>query len=191
MLRRSLALILVLCPAIAAADSMDGLLARGPLVLVENDPKGKFSGATGIISVDAPLERVWKTITDFSHYKEFVPKVVSCRIVKGENTSDPHVRWEIDTPVFNTVYTIHYHVDGALHTILGDQVEGALKDSHWEWHMEAVSPTRTIIYYKSQARHFSSFLEGVEDSQQTITIGVNVGGAVTLLRAIKKRSEQQ
>lgn len=191
MLRRALALILVLCPAISAAETLDSLLARGPLVLVESDPKGKFGAATGIISVDAPLEHVWKTILDFEKYKEFVPKVVSCKVVSGANTYDPHVRWEIDTPVFNTVYTIHYHVNDALHTIAGDQVEGALKDSHWEWRMEAVSPTRTVIYYKSQARHFSSFLEGVEDSQQTITIGVNVGGAVTLLRAIKKRAEQQ
>jgi ribosome-associated toxin RatA of RatAB toxin-antitoxin module len=184
------ALVVLLLPAIARPETLEGLLARGPVVLVESDPKGAFSSATGVIGINAPIEKVWTTILDFSKYKDFVPKVVGSKIVKGEGTTDPEVRWEIDTPVINTVYNVHYHPAEASHMINAEQVSGALKDSHWEYRVEPDGPGRTLIYYKSQARHFSSLLEGLEDSQQTITIGVNVGGALGLLRALKVRSEK-
>lgn len=170
---------------------MESLLARGPLVLVESDSKGRFGAATGVISVDAPIERVWKVVTTFERYKEFIPKVVSCRMVKGQNTSDPVLRWELDTPVINTIYSAHYHVEEALHTLTGDQVEGALRGSHFEVRLESAGPNRTLVYSKSQARNFSFFLEHLEDSLQSITVGVNVGGTVSWLRAIKKRSEER
>ncbi len=177
-------------PLAGSAETLEGLLARGPVVLVESDSKGSFSSATGVISINAPADRVWATLIDFPKYKEFMPKVVSSRIVKGEGTYDPEVRWEIDTPVMNTIYTVHYHINDALRVITVEQVAGALKDSHWEYRLESAGPSRTLIYYKSSARHFSSILENLEDSQQTITIGVNVGGALGILRAIKARSEK-
>jgi hypothetical protein len=175
---------------VALAETMDGLLARGPVVLVENDGKGRFTAATGVISVDAPIERVWKVVTAFEQYKEFVPKVISCRMVSGQHTSEPVLRWEMDTPIINTVYSARYHVDDSLHTLVGDQVEGALKGSHFEVRLDSAGQNRTLVYSKSQARNFSFFLDHLDDSLQSITIGINVGGTVAWLKAIKRRSEE-
>lgn len=185
----ALTIALLVCPVVARAETLEALLAKGTVMLVEDDAQGKFASATGIVEIGAPIDKVWATITDYASYKSFVPRVVSAKIVAGVGTYDPHVKLEIDTPVFNTVYTVHFHLNEATHTITGEWVEGALKGSHWEWRMETPSPGKTIVYYKSVSKNFSAFVESLDDKQQTMTVGVNVGGVLTVLHAIKKRAE--
>jgi ribosome-associated toxin RatA of RatAB toxin-antitoxin module len=179
--------ILAAVPLLVRADSLEALLAKGPLVLVENDAKGKFSAATGIIFIEAPLEKTWATVIDFARYKEFVPKVVEAEVAGAGN--ELKVTWELDVPGINTTYTVAYHLDPAAKTIVAEQVKGDLKGSKWAWQLEASGPNRTLIHYRSQALHFSRILESAEDDQKTITIGVNVGGVLTVLRALKTRVE--
>jgi ribosome-associated toxin RatA of RatAB toxin-antitoxin module len=183
-------ILLAFAPLIARAESLDELLAKGTVVLVENDAKGKFSSATGITVVNAPLEKVWGILINYNNYKNFIPKVVRSEVVQGAGTYDLHVKWEIDTPGWNTKYTVHYHLNEAIHVINAEWEDGALKDSKWEYRVEAAGPNKTIIYNKTMARHFSSILEGLEDQGQTITIGVNVGGALSYLKSIKTQAEK-
>ncbi len=191
MLRWTLLAALVMGAQAARADAtLDSMLAKGAVVLVENDAKGHFASATGIVAVDAPIEKVWATILDFGSYSEFVPKVVESKIVSGAGTNELRVHWEIEVPGPNTTYTLAYHVDPEKKSIEVEQVEGDLKGSRWGWRLEQVSPTRTLIHHRSAAKHFSSILESAEDESKSITIGVNVGGALALLRALKARAEK-
>jgi ribosome-associated toxin RatA of RatAB toxin-antitoxin module len=182
-------LLILLSPAAARADKLDTLLARGPVVVVEHDAKGRFSSATGVIAVESSIEKAWAAVTDFKAYPTFVPKVVKTEV----DDSDPKevkVKWELEVPGPNTVYTVRYKLDPAKHLIDVEQIGGDLKGSTWQWELESVSPTRTLIHYRSSAKHFSSILESAEDDQQTITIGVNVGGVLTLLRALQGKIQK-
>jgi len=191
---REAALLGILCslfaPAPARADALDALLARGPVVVVEQDAQRRFAAATGVIAVDASLEQTWTVMTDFERYTEFVPKVVVAKTLKV-STNERRVSWEIEVPGPNTEYRVLYHLDPIHYAIAAEQVGGDLQGSHWSYQLESLGPGRTLIRYTSSARHFSSILESLEDDQQTITIGVNVGAAVTLLRALKSRLESQ
>lgn len=162
-MRRLAVALLAFAPLVARAESLDELLAKGTVVLVENDAKGKFSSATGITVINAPIDKVWGIITNYGNYHTFIPKVVKSEVVGGAGTYDLHVKWELDTPGWNTKYTVHYHLNEALHTINAEWEDGALKDSHWEYRVEAAGPNKTIVYNKTMARHFSSILEGLED----------------------------
>jgi ribosome-associated toxin RatA of RatAB toxin-antitoxin module len=189
MSHRALALAFVLLPLAARAETLESLLGKGTVMLVEDDPEGKFAAATGIVEINAPIEKVWSVITNYGAYKDFVPRVASVKVVSGAGTYDPRVRLEIDTPVFNTVYTVHFHLNEANHSITGEWVEGALKGSHWDWKMESSGPGKTIVFYKSVSKNFSAFVESLDDKQQTMTVGINVGGVMTVLHAMKKRAE--
>jgi polyketide cyclase/dehydrase/lipid transport protein len=182
-------LLALLIAAAPPADTLESLLARGPLVSVETDAGGKFDAAVGFLDVDAPLDRVWAVLTDFAAYREFVPRVVG---------SDAHalprgarVKFEIESPGPNTKYTVQYALDPAAHVAEGRQVSGDLKGSAWRWELFETAPGRTRVRYTSRARNFSSILSALEDDAQTVTAGLNVGAEITMLRALKKRCEQQ
>src|SRR5258706_3756974 len=93
---------LALLIAAAPSDTLESLLARGPLVSVETDASGKFDAAVGFLDVAAPLQRVWAVLTGFGAYREFVP-----RVVKSEMQSlsgGARVQFEIESPRANTKY---------------------------------------------------------------------------------------
>ena len=181
------ACLLVALLAAPGVETLAALLARGPVVSVEADAQGRFERAVAYVDVDAPLEAVWASVADFASYRQFVPRVVRSEFRVA--IDGPEVRWEIDSPGINTRYTVRYVFDAAAHAIEGKQVAGDLAGSRWRWELAELAPGRTRIRYASQARNFSRVLSALEDEAQTVTAGLNVGAAVTLLRALKKRCE--
>jgi ribosome-associated toxin RatA of RatAB toxin-antitoxin module len=173
--------------AAPGAETLETLLARGPVVSVESDGEGHFEAAVAYLDVDAPLEAVWSVVSDFAKYKEFVPRVVASDV--QSQPGGLQVSWEIDSPGMNTKYTVHYALDPSAHAMEGRQISGDLRGSRWRWELIALAPGRTRIRYLSRARNFSRVLSALEDEAQTVTAGLNVGAAITLLRALKRRCE--
>ncbi len=180
--------LIALLIAAAPSDTLESLLARGPLVSVETDASGKFDAAVGFLDVAAPLQRVWAVLTGFGAYREFVPRVVKSEMQSFSGGA--RVKFEIESPGPNTKYVVQYALDAKAHTADGLQVTGDLKGSSWHWELFELDPARTRVRYTSRARNFSSILNALEDEQQTVTAGLNVGAAITMLRALKKRCER-
>ena len=170
-----------------AVLTLESLLARGPVVSVESDGAGRFEAAVAYVEVEAPPEKVWAVLTDYAKYKEFVPRVVESDAYEAEG--GVRVKWEIDSPGMNTKYTVQYAVDPQARVIDGKQVDGDLRGSRWRWELTEPAPGRTRLRLVSKARNFSRVLDALEDEAQTMTAGLNVGAAITLLRALKKRCE--
>ena len=169
-------------------DMLESLLARGPLVSVETDASGKFEAAIGFLDVAAPVAQVWQTLTAFAAYREFVPRVVKSETDTFSNGA--RVKFEIESPGPNTKYVVQYALDASAHTADGLQVSGDLEGSTWKWELFELDGGRTRVRYTSRARNFSSILNALEDKQQTVTAGLNVGAAITMLRALKQRCER-
>ena len=184
----SLALLFLLVRGAETPTDANALLQKGPLVSVERGPDGKFLRCTALALVNAPPEKVWAAYTDFDHLKDFVPKVVASEVVKRTDT-DIEVKLEIEVPGTNTVYVMRYTPHLETRTIEANWVSGDLKGSTWVLHLEPVGEGKTLINYSGASRHFSRILEGLEDDQQTISVGVNVGAALTTVTAMKKRAE--
>jgi ribosome-associated toxin RatA of RatAB toxin-antitoxin module len=170
-----------------AVLTLESLLARGPVVSVESDGGGRFEAAVAYVDVDVPLERAWAVVTDFAKYKEFVPRVMESAAYEAEG--GVRVKWEIDSPGMNTKYTVQYSLDPRAHAVDGKQVDGDLRGSRWRWDLSEPAPGHTRMRLVSKARNFSRVLDALEDEAQTVTAGLNVGAAITLLRALKKRCE--
>src|SRR5205814_8397343 len=85
--------------------------------------------------------------------------------------------------------TGQYTLDGSENDAEGRQVADDLTGSTWRWELFETAPGRTRVRYTSRARNFSTILNALEDDAQTVTAGLNVGAAITMLRALKKRCE--
>ena len=174
--------------ALLAADDLATLLARGPVVSVETDAQGKFEAAVALAEIAAPLEVVWAAVTDFGSYREFVPRVVGSEVSKLP--LNVHVRFEIESPGPNTRYTVEYTLDPRAHVAEGRQISGDLSGSRWRWELSEGAPGHTRVKYTSRAKNFSKVLSAFEDEVQTLTAGLNVGAALTMLRALQKRVQR-
>ncbi len=163
------------------------LLADGPVLVVKKDAKGKFEQATAVIDVKAPPAKVWDVVSNFSAYRYYMPKVEkSEQSVAGPNQVD--VAYEIDVPLSNAKYVIHYDLDPVKMVATGSWAKGDLKGTRSQWRLVPYKD-ETLVYFTTATLHFNALAQRFEDSEQTITIGVNVVAALTTVTAIKKRTE--
>ena len=185
-MRTALVTLPLLLAVPAQAQELMELLSRGPVVLVENKANGKFDRATAVVHVDRPAEEVWKLAVDFANYKTWMPKVVASDAIKRAGRYN--VSYEIDVPGVNTTYTFVYDIDEAKMSMQGKWVRGDIKDSFCEWRV-VKQGAGCLVYYTAASRNFSSLAEGIDDDQQTVTVGVNVTAALAVVKAVKKKAE--
>ncbi len=181
----------MLSGALAAAaepDSLSPLLARGPLVLVEEDGNGKFGQATGFVQVDAAPDKVWEAVVSMEKFKDYVPKVTTSDLsnVKGP---DFDIHFVLDVPGPDTDYVIHFTRDDAKRVLTGAWLKGDLKGSRWLWKVEPGPGGKTLLSQQVFLKNFSAILQSVEDDQQTMTVGVTVSSALAAVKAVKRRCE--
>jgi carbon monoxide dehydrogenase subunit G len=191
LLARSAASLVLLATILATpvrADEIAGLLRAGPLVRIETDPTGKYKEGLAIAEVDAPADVVWRVLTDFPSYRGWMPRVTKCDVEK--DGADFLLDMKIDTPFVSTRYTNRATVDDAARTIKIKQERGDLKGSRYHWRVVSIDDgKRTRLYYGGVVRNFSSLAEGLEDDQQTVTIGINVVTLMATVKAVKQRAE--
>jgi len=186
---RSVASLLFLLPCAAAGQDLMELLARGPVVLVETDDAGRLSQATAVQLVEAPVERVWAVATDFGRFREFMPKTLrSDAAPVAGSPGQVDVTYEVEVPGPNPVYTLRYAPDEARREIPCRWVRGDLQGSHCRFRLVAQG-RRTLLYYTTLSRNYSSLAQSLEDEGQTVTVGVNVSAALAVVNAVRRRAE--
>jgi ribosome-associated toxin RatA of RatAB toxin-antitoxin module len=169
-------------------DLLTPMLSRGPLALVEQTKDGKFSQATAVVLVNAPVEKVYEAVLAQDKFKTYMPKVLESELTNS-NAKGFDIRLVLDVPGPDTDYTIHYARDDDKRVLKGSWKKGDLKDSKWEWRMEATPEGKTLLFHQLTVKNFSSILSNLEDDQQTITVGVNVASAIAATKAVKNHLE--
>jgi ribosome-associated toxin RatA of RatAB toxin-antitoxin module len=177
--------------AAPASPDILQLLAKGPLVLVESNPQGKFESATAIVLVQRSAEEVWRVATDFASHKAFMPKLVgSSPTSVGPNRVEVKFEVAIPFPGRNERYTFLFELQPEKLEIHGHWIEGSLRDSFTHWRVVPQSPQQSLLYQTTATRNFSKIVAAIEDAQQTVTIGLNVSTALAIVKAVKQRVER-
>ena len=185
-----LTLVLTLLAQAPAQDGLTPLLQRGPLVLVEQSKDGKFQMATGIVQVDAPPQLVWETLLKMDDYKTYMPKVELSEILnRNDAANEFDVHYIVEVPGPDTEYWIRFVRNDKDMTLTGKWIKGDLKGSKWFWKVQPGPGGKTLLSQTVQVKNFSAILQNVEDDQQTITLGINVGSAVVVTGALKRHIE--
>jgi len=172
----------------AQAQTLQELLAKGTVVVVETNKKGRFHSATAVAHVKASAEDTWRNAIDFGKYKEYMPNLVLSDTKKtGENVYA--VTFEVEVPGINPEYTFEYTLKPDKHRMTAKWKDGDLKGSFVKWRIRSTGASECMIYYTTATRNFSGLAESLEDDQQTVTIGVNVAAALATVKAMKLRTE--
>lgn len=191
-LKLILALTVVLSPVASSAGerTLSELLRKGPIVLVEDTPTGRYSQSTAVIEIDAPPERVWATLLAMDEFREFMPRVITSEVTRSNEEPDQFdVRLVYDLPGPDTEYTARMVVDRKARKIEGTWLKDDLKGSWWSWELEPLPDGRTLLLHNLCVKNFSPLLQQVDDDQETVTIGVNISSALVTVKALKRRAE--
>lgn len=187
MLAKRLALLVVTFAIPAHADDLAGFLSSGPAVRIETDSAGKLKQSVCVADIDAPIDLVWKVLTDYEQYRFFMPRIDRLDVVREGN--DALLAVKLDTPLVATNYTNRMSPDAANRVINVRQVKGDLPGSRYQWKLTSLGDARTRITYSGIIKNFSSIAESLDDEQQTLTIGINVVSLMAAVKAVETRAE--
>ena len=119
----------------------DGLIRQ---LLLKEDGRKVVRGA---LVVDATIDAVWRTITDYDHFAEFMPNVASLH-----SAIDPDGRIRL-TGIISTIaadFPVDLHVkhDPATFTTSWDEGTGAFTVNKGHWMLEKHGDAHTLVVYE-------------------------------------------
>lgn len=186
-------LLLLMVSMVPSVEALDfyAELEKGPLISVKRHANGSFNYAEAMVVIAAPAELVWDTILDIDSYQNYMSRIVEARTLSGGPDKEELIaRFEIDTPMSNTKYTLRHVINKKERSIKVYQISGDLKGSSWYWKL-VPRGRKTFVKYGGRTVNYSSFLQKFEDKEDTITVGINISSLMTTIKFIKDRAEQQ
>lgn len=121
-------------------------LERGSVETEATDGSGGKRGARARALVAAPPERVWEAITDYAHYKDFMPYTTVSEVRRREGDTV----WFYSELAF-PMYTIRYEIKLVLRksewAVEWTLVEGNLKTNEGSWKLEPHGADETYVVY--------------------------------------------
>ena len=92
-----------------------------------------MGATTRELRIAAPIDCVWRVITDYERYPEFLPGVVACRVI-GAAGGARHVEYEVDLAIRRVRYVLA-HREEPPRRVTWSLVSGDLlarSDGSWE-----------------------------------------------------------
>jgi len=180
---------LLVIPLNASPLNLHHMLDKGPLITINRDSNDEFESITTYALINAPVQYVWDAVLNIEDYARYMPRMVRSEVVK-RNTDNTEIiaAFEVLTFMNNTNYTLRYRIDDTNRTIVIDHHSGALKGSRWHWKFQAQGED-TIIICTGGSKNLSVFIKAIDDSTQTLTIGINISSMLANISYIKERSE--
>jgi len=171
-------------------DSLIPFLKKGELSLVQSKPDGTLEQVASMVLIDAPLKKVFDTITDYATYKSFLPNVVKSDIVyKDADHTD--VSMEVDVPIKNIHYTLRYRTNGKS-VIEIELVKGDIKTGAYRWDLIDTDDGTLVIYTTvTDLSETSWIMKKLISSQPTIEHAANVATGILTVKAVKKEAEKR
>ncbi len=105
-----------------------------------------MAGATRIVTINAPVEKIYEVIADVEHYPEFLPEVKSIKVSnKRGNELDAH--YVADLGVKTIKYTVRIKEERP-HRLSWTYVDGEfMKDNKGSWLLEPQSDGSVRVTY--------------------------------------------
>lgn len=92
--------------------TLEGLLDRGEVNLLETWPNGSLRQVTTNSLVKAPLETVWGLLLDFNHYAEWMPQVEAATVAR-ETPTEKDSNWVLKQ-VEDENHTLDFGINSAV-----------------------------------------------------------------------------
>jgi ribosome-associated toxin RatA of RatAB toxin-antitoxin module len=121
-------------------------LERGEIVTELTAGQGGRKDARARALLAAPPEKVWAAITDYEHYKDFMPFTTVSQVKKREGDTV----WfytELSFPLKTIKYEIKLKLDKARWRVDWTLVDGNIKSNEGGWQLEPYGTGETFAIY--------------------------------------------
>lgn len=172
------------------------LMRQGSLVIVRQRPDLTLVDVTAGQVIDAPLEVVWATLTDFESYPRFMPQTESVRVVERQGAAAVTTEQALELKIWRLPsLDITYRLAYALappDRISFHQVSGDLKGTRGSWTLvRAGAQTLAFHTLYSNLTELGWGVGGVFRGEPDFMAGVNVTTAMMVTKAVKGESERR
>jgi hypothetical protein len=165
------------------------LLARGQVILVDSNAKGKMRQVTAIENVHAPFGKVLDAVSTPKNYSKVI-RAFSDVTVHNATPKEIFFSWTLGFSVFSiTSRNRMASVDQGV-TIEG--LDGGLAGSTWRWQIIPTDPENTIVAYHGFAdvKKAAFILEKTVQREPYLEHGLMAGSNMVMLRAMKRAVEK-
>jgi ribosome-associated toxin RatA of RatAB toxin-antitoxin module len=182
-------------PAGASAQTLERLLARGEVALMEDHPGGgiPWSIAAGIM-VDAPAESVFKIVTDFDHYPGVIPmtsKAHATPVPGMPNLYEVNFSIELLFSLFSIDYGVyHYHRPPYRTDWAHAAGEFEVNCGFWQL-LPADGGKRTMLFYSVYSLPRQAMIQTLYREEPALELMTNVATATVVVRAVKTEAERR
>lgn len=120
---------------------------------VTPDPDGVAGHVKAVIDIDAPVQKVWRTMTDCAAAKVMITTLTGCRVVEGDQARGWDIREHVTRrnlvfPGMRIVFRSDYDPYSLIRFRL---VEGDLKVQQGEWRLQPLDGgRRTRVFYENR-----------------------------------------
>jgi len=180
-----------LCPFTEAegphfADSLGKIVKEGEnykIRLVDGKMEG-IKTAEAVFLIKAKPEAVFKTVTDFDHYPEFMPNITKASCVECSN-NDKRYRFTLKVSLWDINYTLllksGYKDDR--YSLTWEYVEGDIRDTSGSWRIGPYDKDKgySLIFYRVKTDPGRFVPDWVADRLSTQSIP-------DMIAAVSKRS---
>ncbi|MBI3268854.1 MAG: SRPBCC family protein [Planctomycetes bacterium] len=102
--------------------------------------------AQAIALIEAPVAHAWRVITDYDHYKDFMPYTRESEVLERKRNV-VRFRTVLEFPLRDIWYTIRLRLDAKAHHADWTLVHGSIKANEGSWDLKRYAAARTLARY--------------------------------------------
>jgi len=176
-------------------NQVAALARQGSLLIVKLNPDGSLKEIVAAAVVNAPVDKVWKTIVDFESYPKFMPQTTGMKIIarpaENQVITEQTIQIEIYVLKVNLTYQ-HLQKLEPGKKIRFTHLSGDLPGTYGGWDLvEVPGKNQTIIFYSlySNLTSLSWPIGPIMKAQPDFLTSVNVSTGSMVVKAVKEEAE--
>jgi len=181
-------------PEGADPKTLEHLLEVGQVLIFYDHPLMVPWLSVGGILINAPVEQVFAVVSDFTHYKDFVPFTHSAEVEKfAENFK--RVSFHLKVDMFFLRYGVDYgvyHYDRPPYRTDWSFAWGEFDRNIGFWELIPSSDgKRTMAFYSNYSEPRSALLKKIYAQDPLLEITTNISASIMVTRAVKAETEKR
>ncbi len=177
--------------ASASPMALESMLQQGQLIVVDNPKPGQPQFVTVVVLFNAPIKKVFSTITDYKDYSGRIPQTTEVRVVKRDGNV-----WDVSYKVEFKFSIITEHADYTLKEVLEPptvitwtRIAGNLDRVEGSWRLlPADNGEKTIGFYRvySDISSMGFLVRYMLEQQPVLSTAISTSSALVYAKAMQK-----
>lgn len=178
--------------------TLQKMASSGQLIHLQYDKSGKLAYRMVATQVNAPIDKVWKVVTDFKNYNKFIPGLQPPKVrqlSKTEFVVDNTLNVEIYGPI-KTVnkYSVGYELKKPMVYMYDPSKKKPDQSEMNLWKLVDVDGKKTLIFYLDEApdlKDLGTFVYGIVKDKPELSLALQVSPVSIMVQQLKTYAEKK